>query len=85
MSTFSESMGSSLKQVGKFHDLAVKLTWSGDFSSAFGGVIDFWHKFDNTSLGLMIPEEWKNVTMDLLDQIQDELVKPEPWNDISAL
>ena len=85
MSTFSESMGTSLLQAGQFHDLAVTLTRSGDLSSVFGGVIDFLHQFDNISLGLIMPEEWKNVTMDLLDHIQDELLKPEPWNDISAL
>ena len=80
-------IGDTFIQVAKFHELVVELMRAENMSSVIDNIISFWHQFKNTNTWYwyLMPEVWKNITSESLNQTRIELLKPEPWKDVIGL
>ena len=69
---------------GKFYELAAVPMWNGELDQVIGGIAAFWQQFQSNPLGSMIPEQWRNIVTDFVNQIP-ELLKPGAINDIFSM
>ena len=71
-------------EAGKFYELVAAPMWKGEMNQTISGIVDFWKQFQSNPLGSMIPEQWRNIVTDFVNQIP-ELLKPGALNDIFSM
>ena len=66
-------------EIGKFYEMVARPVFAENWMEALGGVVGYWHRFESTMFGIMIPPNIKDLVSHAVNATRTELMKPQPF------